>query len=115
MLYLPEPHTDFILASIGEELGLVGLTSVFSVVMLMIFRGWKVATRAPDRFGYLLVVGIAGSLLINAGLNTAVVTGVAPATGLPFPFVSYGGSSLLSTAAAWGIVLNVSRFRSSPW
>ncbi|MEW5873670.1 MAG: putative peptidoglycan glycosyltransferase FtsW [Candidatus Zixiibacteriota bacterium] len=115
MLYLPEPHTDFILASIGEELGLLGLTAVFGIVMMMIFRGWKVATRAPDRFGYLLVVGIAGSLLVNAGLNAAVVTGVSPATGLPFPFVSYGGSSLLATAAAWGIVLNVSRFRSSPW
>lgn len=115
MLYLPEPHTDFILASIGEELGLLGLTIVLGIVLVMVFRGWKVATRAPDRFGYLMVVGIAGSLFINAGLNAAVVTGVSPATGLPFPFVSYGGSSLLTTAAAWGIVLNVSRFRSSPW
>ncbi len=115
MLFLPEPHTDFILASIGEELGLVGLTGVLALVAIMVFRGWRVSTRAPDRFGYLLVIGIGGSLLVNAGLNAAVVTGLLPATGLPFPFVSYGGSSLLATAAAWGIVLNVSRFRASQW
>lgn len=113
MLFLPEPHTDFILASIGEELGLIGLTGVLFLVAIMVFRGWRVATRAPDRFGYLMVIGIGGSLLVNAGLNAAVVTGLLPATGLPFPFVSYGGSSLLATAAAWGIVLNVSRFRAS--
>jgi cell division protein FtsW len=115
MLFLPEPHTDFILASIGEELGLLGLTGVLALVGIMVFRGWRVATRAPDRFGYLVVIGIGGSLLVNAGFNAAVVTGLLPATGLPFPFVSYGGSSLLATAASWGIVLNVSRFRASQW
>ena len=115
MLYLPEPHTDFILASIGEELGLVGLTGVLALVAVMVFRGWRAATRAPDRFGYLLAIGIGGSLLVNAGLNAAVTTGLLPATGLPFPFVSYGGSSLVATAAAWGIVLNVSRFRAPVW
>jgi len=115
MLYLPEPHTDFILASVGEELGLAGLTGVLIAFAVLIFRGWKVATRAPDRFGYLLVMGCGASLLVNAGLNAAVVTGLSPATGLPLPFVSYGGSSLLCTAAAWGIVLNVSRFRATPW
>jgi cell division protein FtsW len=114
MLYLPEPHTDFILASIGEELGLLGLTGVLALVAVLVFRGWRVATRAPDRFGYLVVIGVGGSLLVNAGLNAAVVTGLLPATGLPFPFVSYGGSSLVTTAAAWGIVLNVSRYRVSP-
>jgi cell division protein FtsW len=115
MLYLPEPHTDFILASVGEELGLAGLTGVLIAFAVMVFRGWKVATRAPDRFGYLLVMGVGASLLVNAGLNAAVVTGLSPATGLPLPFVSYGGSSLLCTAAAWGIVLNVSRFRAASW
>jgi cell division protein FtsW len=115
MLYLPEPHTDFILASVGEELGLVGLTGVLIAFAVLVFRGWKVAARAPDRFGYLLVMGFGGSLLVNAGLNAAVVTGISPATGLPLPFVSYGGSSLLCTAVAWGIVLNVSRFRAAAW
>jgi cell division protein FtsW len=115
MLFLPEPHTDFILASIGEELGLAGLTGVLALVAVMILRGWKAAARAPDRFGYFLVIGIGGSLMVNAGLNAAVATGLLPATGLPFPFVSYGGSSLLATAASWGIVLNVSRFRASQW
>ncbi|MBD3299199.1 MAG: stage V sporulation protein E [candidate division Zixibacteria bacterium] len=111
MLYLPEPHTDFVLATIGEELGLVGFTAVVALATLLILRSWRVATRAPDRFGYLLVIGIGGALFVNAGLNAGVVTGLVPATGLPFPFVSYGGSSLLTTAAAWGIVLNVSRYR----
>jgi cell division protein FtsW len=115
MLYLPEPHTDFILASVGEELGLVGMTGVLLAFAVLVFRGWKVASRAPDRFGYLLVMGLGGSLLVNAGLNAAVVTGLSPATGLPLPFVSYGGSSLLCTAVAWGIVLNVSRFRTASW
>ncbi|MBI5869324.1 MAG: cell division protein FtsW [candidate division Zixibacteria bacterium] len=115
MLYLPEPHTDFILATVGEELGLAGMTGVLLAFAILVFRGWKVASRAPDRFGYLLVIGIGGSLLVNAGLNAAVVTGISPATGLPLPFVSYGGSSLLCTAVAWGVVLNVSRFRESSW
>jgi cell division protein FtsW len=115
MLFLPEPHTDFIMASIGEELGLAGVTGVLALIAVMILRGWKAAARAPDRFGYFLVIGIGGSLMVNAGLNAAVATGLLPATGLPFPFVSYGGSSLLATAASWGIVLNVSRFRASQW
>lgn len=115
MLYLPEPHTDFILASVGEELGLVGISGVLFIVTGLILRAWRVATRAPDRFGYLLVIGIGGSLFVNAGLNAAVVTGLVPATGLPFPFLSYGGSSLVTTAAAWGIVLNVSRYRTASW
>jgi cell division protein FtsW len=111
MLYLPEPHTDFILATVGEELGLVGFTAVIALSTLLILRAWRIATRAPDRFGYLLVIGIGGALFVNAGLNAGVVTGLIPATGLPFPFVSYGGSSLITTAAAWGLVLNVSRYR----
>ncbi len=115
MLYLPEPHTDFILATVGEELGLAGMTGVLLAFAVLVFRGWKVASRAPDRFGYLLVMGFGGSLLVNAGLNAAVVTGISPATGLPLPFVSYGGSSLLCTAVAWGVVLNVSRFREASW
>ena len=115
MLYLPEPHTDFILASVGEELGLFGITGVLFIVTGLTLRAWRVATRAPDRFGYLLVIGIGGSLFVNAGLNAAVVTGLIPATGLPFPFLSYGGSSLVTTAAAWGIVLNVSRYRTTSW
>lgn len=111
MLYLPEPHTDFIIASIGEELGFIGVSAVLAALALLVWRGWRVAMIAPDRFGYLLCIGIGGSLFINAALNLSVATGLSPATGLPLPFVSYGGSSLLMTAAGWGIVLNVSSFR----
>lgn len=111
MLYLPEPHTDFIIASVGEELGFLGVSGVMLVFGLIIMRSWRVAARAPDRFGYLVCIGIGGSLFVCATLNLAVATGLAPATGLPLPFISYGGSSLLTTAAAWGIVLNVSRGR----
>jgi len=113
MLYLPEPHTDFIIASVGEELGFVGVSAVMAALGLLVLRGWRVATRAPDRFGYLLCIGVGGALFVNAALNLGVATGLLPATGLPLPFVSYGGSSLLTTAAGWGIVLNVSRHQSA--
>jgi len=116
MLYLPEPHTDFIVASVGEELGFIGFSAVLAALGLLIWRSWKVALVAPDRFGYLLCIGIGGSLFVNAALNLGVATGLLPATGLPLPLVSYGGSSLLMTAAGWGMVLNVSRFgRRSGW
>jgi cell division protein FtsW len=113
MLYLPEPHTDFIIASIGEELGFVGFSAVLAALGLLIARSWRIGAQAPDRFGYMLCLGIGASLFVNAFLNLAVATGLAPATGLPLPFVSYGGSSLLTTAAGWGLVLNVSRSRSA--
>ena len=85
--------------------------SIFSLPFIFI----AMIVSADGWFGwYLLVMGVGGSLLVNASLNAAVVTGLLPATGLPFPFVSYGGSSLVTTAAGWGLVLNVSRYRASP-
>ncbi|MFQ5768582.1 MAG: putative lipid II flippase FtsW, partial [Acidobacteriota bacterium] len=109
LFFLPAAHTDFIFAVIGEELGLVGcLLLVLAYVMLLI-RGLRTAVRAPDPFGAYLAAAITLSLVLQAFINMAVVLGLLPTKGLPLPFVSYGGSSLLISLAAVGLVLNVSQ------
>lgn len=107
MFYLPEPHTDFIFASIGEEGGFVGLGLLLFFFLVLIWRGWMIATRAPDVFGFLLAFVLTASIFVSVVLNVAVVTGLLPTTGIPLPFLSYGGSSLLVTALAIGVLQNI--------
>ena len=105
--FLPDPHTDFIFAVIGEELGLLGATAVLIAYLLFFLRGLKVAGRAPDRFGFLLAAGLTVNLIVYVGLNVAVVTGLIPTTGLPLPFLSYGGSALIVNLGVVGVLLNI--------
>jgi len=107
--YIPEPHNDFIFAIIGEELGLIGCTVVIILFLVLIWRGIRTAMRAKDTYGTLLAVGITSVIAIQAIINIAVVTGSMPVTGVPLPFISYGGSSLLFNLMAMGVLLNISR------
>lgn len=108
-LFLPNAHTDFIFAVIGEELGLVGCALVLFLFGTLTVLGVRAALRAPDRFGTLLAAGITGWIVGQALVNVGAVTGLLPVTGVPLPFVSFGGSALLFTMAATGALLNVAR------
>jgi cell division protein FtsW len=112
MLYLPFAHSDFIFAIVGEELGLVGALAVIAVFGLFLWRGVRTALLAPDRFGMLLSLGIVTSIVAQALFNISVVLSLVPTKGIPLPFISYGGSSLVPTLAAVGILLNVSQHAS---
>jgi len=114
LFYLPEPHNDFIYAVIAEELGLLGATTVLVCFCLITWRGLRTASRAPDRFGALVSVGLTAMIAFQALLNISVVTGLAPTKGIPLPFVSAGGSSLLINLLGMAILLNVSQHASSP-
>jgi cell division protein FtsW len=107
--YLPAATTDSILAVIGEELGLIATWGVLALFAVLVWRGMKVAGSAPDRFSGLVAAGVTTLLALQAVLNIAVATGSVPATGVTLPFVSYGGSSLLVSMVAMGLLLNVSR------
>ena len=100
LFYLPEPHTDFILAVIGEETGLVGVSLVLILYGLLVYRGIRIALRAPDSYGTYLAFGLTMVIGLQALINGAVVMGLLPTKGLPLPLISYGGSSLLATLAA---------------
>lgn len=106
--YIPEPHNDFIFAIIGEELGLVGCVVIIILFLLLIQRGIRIAMHAKDTYGTLLAVGITSVIAVQAIINIAVVTGSIPVTGVPLPFISYGGSALLFNLMAMGILLNIS-------
>ena len=108
-LYIPEPHNDFIFSIIGEELGLMGCTFVIAVFIYFIVSAFKVSSRAKDNYGKLLGIGITLIIAIQAIINIAVVTGSMPVTGVPLPFISYGGTALMINLAAVGILLNISR------
>ena len=108
-LYLPEPQNDFILAIIGEELGLVGVLMLVTLYCLFIWRGVHVAINSPDQFGMLLASGIILMVAIQVILNIAVVTSSIPATGINLPFISYGGNALLIFMFSAGILINISR------
>ena len=108
-LWLPEPHNDFIFAIVCEELGLVGAMVVVLLFALLVWRGFTIAMRAPDKFGSLLAIGLTFQVGLQAMLNIWVVTNTIPNTGISLPFFSYGGTSLLILLAEMGIVLSVSR------
>ena len=113
LFYLPEAHTDFIYAVISEELGLLGATLVLVCFCVIAWRGMRVALRAPDPFGALLAIGLTAMIAIQALVNVSVVLGLMPTKGIPLPFVSSGGSSLLMNLIGMGVLLNVSQHASS--
>jgi cell division protein FtsW len=108
LFYLPEPHTDFILSVIAEESGFVGVMAVICLFAVLIVRGFMVAFRAPDLFGTLLAAGLTMVLALGAFINIAGVMGLIPLKGLTLPFLSYGGTSLVMSLVAVGILLNIS-------
>jgi cell division protein FtsW len=124
MLFLPFAHSDFIFAVIGEELGLLGTLGLLAAFGLFLWRGLRTSLLAPDRFGKLLSLGIVTGIVAQALFNMSVVLSLVPTKGIPLPFISYGGSSLVPTLAAVGVLLNISQhtagslslalFKSSP-
>jgi len=109
LFYIPEPHTDFIFAVISEELGLIGATAILACFVIIAVRGLRASMFAPDRFGSLLAVGLTAMIAAQAFVNLSVVIGLLPTKGIPLPFVSNGGSSMLVSLFAMGILLNVSQ------
>ncbi len=112
MLFLPFAHSDFIFAVIAEELGLIGTLAVLVVFAIFLWRGIRTSLLAPDRFGKLLALGIVTGIVAQALFNMSVVLSLVPTKGIPLPFVSYGGSSLVPTLAAVGVLLNISQHAS---
>jgi cell division protein FtsW len=109
LFFLPYPHTDFIFAIVGEELGFIGAVAVILCFGVVAWRGFRAARRAPDAFGALLAAGATAMLVIQAAVNVSVVLALVPTKGIPLPFVSYGGSSLVASWIAAGLILNVSQ------
>jgi cell division protein FtsW len=108
LLYLPEAHTDFIYAVVGEELGLFGCSAVLFGFLIILWRGLRLYWIAPDDFGKYLALGITCSIVLQALINMSVVLDLAPTKGIPLPMISQGGSSLLSTLMSLGILLSIS-------
>jgi len=109
LFYLPEPHTDFIFASMAEELGLVGALFVVTMFAIFLWRGMRASWRTEDLFGRYLAVGITSMVVLQAFINISVVLGMVPTKGIPLPLVSYGGSSLFVTLACVGVLLNITK------
>lgn len=108
-LYIPEPYNDFILAVLAEELGFMGVFTVLLLFLIFIWRGIKISINAPDVFGCLLAAGITSLIAVQVIINVAVVTSSMPVTGMPLPFFSYGGTSLVFLLSGIGILLNISK------
>lgn len=106
--FQPEPFSDFILTSYGEELGFIGIVVLFLLLMVVLWRGIRIALKAPDRYGFLMAGGITAMITITALVNAGVAVNLLPTTGLTFPFLSYGGSSLVVQLIGVGILLNIS-------
>jgi cell division protein FtsW len=110
LFYLPEPHTDFIIAVIAEESGFIGVLAVILLFVVFIYRGFRISFKAPDRFGSLLAAGLTMVIALEAFINIAGVMGLVPLKGLALPFLSYGGTSLMMSLVTVGILLNVSSY-----
>jgi len=110
LFYLPYPYSDFIFSVVGEELGLMGTLAVVIAFGLLLWRGARAAVFAPDRFGNLLGIGIITGIIVQALFNISVVTSILPAKGIPLPFISYGGSSVVVTLLGVGILLSISKY-----
>lgn len=111
--YLPEPHNDFIFSIIGDELGLIGTVFLVIAYVLIMLRGFRIASRAPDYYGFILASGITLTILIYSIFNMCITLDLMPPTGLPLPLVSYGGTSLIMTMYSLGVLLNIS-YKSKP-
>jgi cell division protein FtsW len=109
LFYLPYPYSDFIFSVVGEELGLIGTMAIVIAFGLLLWRGTRAAMKAPDRFGTLLGIGIITGIIVQALFNISVVISILPAKGIPLPFISYGGSSVMVSLCAVGILLNISQ------
>ena len=109
LFYLPQPHTDFIFAVVGEELGLIGTCMLLALFAVFLWRGVQASVRAPDLFGFYLGLGITMMVCVQAFINMSVVLGLLPTKGIPLPFLSYGGTSFVVMLVAVGILLNVSQ------
>jgi cell division protein FtsW len=114
LFYLPEPHTDFIYSVIAEELGLIGATVTLVCFCVIAWRGLRIALRAPDAFGAFLAIGLTTMIAVQAFINITMALGLMPTKGIPLPFVSAGGSSLLINLLGMGILLNVSQHATEP-
>ncbi|HHP51687.1 MAG TPA: putative lipid II flippase FtsW [Moorella mulderi] len=110
LYYLPENHTDFIFSVLSEELGFLGAGLVVVLFLILIWRGFRVAFKAPDNFARLLAAGLTIMLAVQVLINMGMTTGLLPVTGIPLPLLSYGGSSLLFTLLSLGVLLNISRY-----
>jgi cell division protein FtsW len=108
-MYMPNAHTDFIFSILGEELGLIGELVVLALFAMLVYVGIRIAMRAPDAFGRLLAAGITAWLGVQAFVNLGGATGVLPITGVPLPFVSFGGSSLIVSLVAVGVLASIGR------
>ncbi|MDH7499882.1 MAG: putative lipid II flippase FtsW [candidate division NC10 bacterium] len=113
LFYLPEPHTDFIFAILGEEMGFIGTSVVVLLFGILLWRGTRVALRAPDPFSRYTAMGITCLIVSQAAINLGMVIGLLPTTGLPLPFISFGGSCLVLSLMEIGILLNISHYSGS--
>jgi cell division protein FtsW len=111
LFYLPEQYTDFIFSIIGEELGMLGAAVVIALFVVLAFRATRIALAAPDRFGFFLCTGCTATIVVQAFMNIGVVTSSWPVTGVPLPFISFGGSSLMVSLVAVAVIANVGRHR----